>query len=109
MARLKIHADRIIENIQIINTYMMNKGKIWSLVVKVLGNDRKVLSVLLSNAVIAELHSVAVTQVANLKLIKEINPEIRTMFIKPPNLKNASAIVKYADYSLNTSIATLKL
>ncbi len=108
MARLKIHADRIIENIQIINTYMMNKGKIWSLVVKVLGNDRKVLSVLLSNAVIAELHSVAVTQVANLKLIKEINPEIRTMFIKPPNLKNASAIVKYADYSLNTSIATIK-
>lgn len=63
MARLKIHADRIIENIENINTYMMDKGKIWSLVVKVLGNDRKVLSVLLSNAVIAELHSVAVTQV----------------------------------------------
>jgi len=108
MARLKIHADRLLENIRIINQYMMEKGKIWSLVVKVLGNDRDILSELLSHPVISELHSVAVTQVANLRLIKEINPAVTTMFIKPPNLKNAEAIVRYADYSLNTSIATIK-
>ena len=108
MARLKIHTDRILENIKIINSYMLDRGKIWSLVVKVLGNDKKVLSEILSHPVISELHSVAVTQVSNLKLIKEINPHVTTMFIKPPNLKNASLIVKYADYSLNTSIATIK-
>ena len=57
MARLKIHIDRLIDNIGIINRYMSERGIIWSLVVKVLGNDKKVLSLLLSDPVIAELHS----------------------------------------------------
>ena len=44
MAHLKIHIDRIIENIEILNDFMKKYHKEWSLVVKVLGNDKNVLS-----------------------------------------------------------------
>ena len=108
MAHLKIHIDRIIENIEILNDFMKKYHKEWSLVVKVLGNDKNVLSPILKHPVIRELHSIAVTHPETLKLIKQLDSEIKTMYIKPPALRNADKIVRFADYSFNTSIATIK-
>ncbi|MCB5259990.1 MAG: hypothetical protein LHW48_05880, partial [Candidatus Cloacimonetes bacterium] len=87
MARLKVHIDRLIENIATINAFMHKHGKEWSLVVKVLGTDKAVLTKLLADPVILGAHSIAVSQWKSLRMVKDLNPALRTMYIKPPSPK----------------------
>ena len=108
MARLKVHIHRLIQNIETITAFMRNHEKEWTLVVKVLGTDKAVLSKILQHPAILGTHSIAVSQWKSLRLIKELNPSLRTMYIKPPAIGNVSEIVKYADISLNSTIATIK-
>lgn len=108
MARLKVHVDRLLENIETINAFMRKHEKEWSLVVKVLGTDKTVLTKLLEHPAILGTHSIAVSQWKSLRMVKDLNPSLRTMYIKPPSPKNVSYIVKYADISLNTTLSTIK-
>lgn len=108
MARLKVHVDRLLENIETINAFMRKHEKEWSLVVKVLGTDKAVLTKLLEHPAILGTHSIAVSQWKSLRMVKDLNPSLRTMYIKPPSPKNVSYIVKYADISLNTTLSTIK-
>lgn len=108
MARLKVHIDRLIDNVEKINHLMDEHGKKWSLVVKVLGTDKAVLERILTHPAIRGSHSIAVSQWKSLKLIKEIDPELRTLYIKPPAISNVARIVRYADISLNSSLATIQ-
>jgi len=108
MARLRIHIDRLIDNIEKINDLLNEHGKQWSLVVKVLGTDQAVLERILTHPVIKCSHSIAVSQWKSLKLIKTIDPRIRTLYIKPPAIANVPRIVRYADISLNSSLATIQ-
>ncbi len=107
MARLKVHIDRLIQNIEIISKFMQEHGKEWSLVVKVLGTDKAVLSKLLQHPAILGTHSIAVSQWKSLRMVKELTPSLRTMFIKPPSTKNVKEVVAYADISLNTNFTTI--
>lgn len=108
MARLKVHIDRLIENIETITAFMQKHDKQWSLVVKVLGTDKSVLSKILQNPAILGTHSIAVSQCKSLRMVKELNPSLRTMYIKPPSIKNVKEIVKYADISLNSTLSTIQ-
>jgi predicted amino acid racemase len=108
MARLKVHIDRLIENIETISAFMKNHDKEWSLVVKVLGTDKAVLTKLMQDPAILGTHSIAVSQWKSLRMVKDLNPSLKTMYIKPPSPKNVSYIVKYADISLNTTLSTIK-
>ncbi len=107
MALLKIHIDKIVENISKIDGFMREHNKEWSLVVKVLGNHRGALEAILEHSSVLNTHSIAVSQWKNLKLIKDINPELTTLYIKPPVIKNAENIVRYADISFNSSFMTI--
>jgi len=107
MARLKVHIDRLIQNIEIIAEFMNTHHKQWSLVVKVLGTDKAVLTRILQHPAILSTHSIAVSQWKSLKMVKDLNPSLRTMFIKPPSPKNVKEVVTYADISLNTSLSTI--
>ncbi len=42
-------------------------------------------------------------------MIKQINPEIETIYIKPPAKRAVKGVVQYADTSMNTEIETIKL
>ncbi len=108
MARLQIRLDRLIDNIDRISRLMREHGKEWSLVVKVLGTDRNVLERVLIHPAIRNTHSIAVSQWKSLKIVKDIDPSLRTMFIKPPALTNAAQIVRYADISFNSSLMTIQ-
>lgn len=108
MARLKVHINRLIENIETITEFMNKHGKQWSLVVKVLGTDKAVLARILQHPAILGTHSIAVSQWKSLKMVKELNPSLRTMFIKPPSTKNVKEVVAYADISLNTNFTTIQ-
>lgn len=48
------------------------------------------------------------SRISNLKVIKEISPDIETFYIKPPAQGNVHGIIKYADISFNTEIETIK-
>ncbi|WP_407267595.1 hypothetical protein [Tenacibaculum maritimum] len=40
--------------------------------------------------------------------MREVNPKIKTIYIKPPAVIYADDIVKYADISLNSSLPTIE-
>lgn len=45
---------------------------------------------------------------SNLRTIKGIDPEVRTVYIKPPAPGNAEDVVRWADVSFNTELDTLE-
>ena len=49
------------------------------------------------------------SRVSNLKSIKELDPSIETVYIKPAPNGSIDGIVTYADISFNTELATIKL
>ena len=49
------------------------------------------------------------SRVSNLKAIKNLDPGIETVYIKPPAKRAASSVVRYADISLNTELFTIRL
>ncbi len=108
MATLIVNTNRIIENIIKLSSFLANKKIEWSLVVKILGGNRQVLEKIICDESIKKVHSVGDSRISNLKIIKEINPDIVTMYIKPPAPVLAKKIVQYADISLNSSYTTIE-
>jgi len=108
MARLRINLAALRDNIDTVSELMETHGKSWSLVVKALGTDKRVLEAMLKLPNVRKVHTVAVSQWKALRLVKDIDPDLQTMYIKPPVLKNVPRIVQYADISLNSSFATIQ-
>mgnify|MGYP006279350957 CR=1 FL=1 len=108
MAELVIKTENIINNITKLDSYFRNRNIQWSLVSKVLSGDIKFLEKILTPDVVACLHSVGDSRLSSLKNIKKVNPEIRTIYIKPPAKQLAKEIVSCADISVNTSADTIK-
>ena len=69
MARLKVHIDRLIDNIDTITAFMRKHNKEWTLVVKVLGTDKAVLTHLLQHEAMLGTHSIAVSQWKGLRMV----------------------------------------
>lgn len=108
MAELIVNSQRLFQNIKKLDEYLGSQGIQWTLVSKILGNNRKVLEVVLNNDVIKNCHSIADSRLSSLKTIKSINPEIVTMYIKLPAITSVEKVIKYADISLNSSYSTIE-
>lgn len=108
MATLTIDTGRIIENIQKLNAYLSQNNIQWTLVTKMLCGHKGALEKILPGEYMKQLHSAGDSRISNLKIIKEINPEIVTMYIKPPALNQVKNVIKYADISLNSSFCTIE-
>ena len=54
---------------------------------------------------IKEMHD---TRISNLKAIKAIAPDVQTVYIKPPAKRSWENVVKFADVSFNTELATIR-
>lgn len=76
----------------------------WAIVSKLLCGNQKFLKVLCS----LDIQEICDSRISNLKKIKAINPNINTVYIKPPAKKNISKVVKFADVSFNTEFSTIK-
>ena len=57
--------------------------------------------------IIKKIDSVGDSRLTSLKNLKEVNPGMRTIYIKPPAKMYADDIIKYADISLNSSFTTI--
>ena len=108
MATLIVNTNRIRENIIKLSSYLAEKNIEWSLVAKILGGNRPVLEKIICDDSIKAVHSIGDSRISNLKIIKEIKPDIVTMYIKPPAPVLAKRIVQYADISLNSSYTTIE-
>ncbi|MFA7444715.1 MAG: alanine racemase [Flavobacteriaceae bacterium] len=108
MAELIIHSSKIKQNIKYLSDYLHQQKIKWSLVTKVFSGDKEFLKNLLTDEVIENINSVGDSRLTSLKNLKEVNPKMKTIYIKPPSKIYADEVVKYADISLNSSYSTIK-
>jgi predicted amino acid racemase len=105
MAFITLDIKKLKSNFDYLNTLFKKNGIEWSVVSKMLSGNRIYLTELLK----FDINQISDSRVSNLKVIKSINPKIKTIYIKPPAKRSISSIVKYADVSMNTEIETIKL
>jgi predicted amino acid racemase len=108
MAELVIHASKIKNNIRFLSDYFKEKKIKWSLVTKVFSGDKEFLRNILTDEVIENISSVGDSRLTSLRNLKEVNPKMKTIYIKPPSKIYADEVVQYADISLNSSFSTIK-
>lgn len=53
-------------------------------------------------------HQICDSRVSNLELVKKINPNVQTIYIKPPAKRSIPRIVKFADISCNSELQTIR-
>jgi predicted amino acid racemase len=105
MAFLKLYRERLNHNFHFLNNLFGEQHIEWGVVSKLLCGNEKYLNELVDLG-IREMHD---TRVSNLRTIKEINPDVQTVYIKPPAKRNLPEIVQYADVSFNTELSTIRL
>lgn len=108
MAELIIHTEEIKNNIKILSRFFKEHNIEWSLITKVFSGDIDFLKNILTDETIEDIGSVGDSRLTSLKNLKKINPDMRTIYIKPPAIMYADEVVKYADISLNSSYKTIK-
>ena len=107
MSTLHIRTERIVRNIEKLNAFLASHDIHWTLVSKVLGGHRETLEKILVNPAIDGVHSIGDARLSSLKMIKRVRPDLKTMYIKPPAIRNADSVVRHADISLNTYFKTI--
>lgn len=105
MAFLKLYKEKLRHNFKYLDKLFEENHLQWGVVSKLLCGNDDYLKVLI-NLGIREIHD---SRVSNLKKIKEICPEVKTCYIKPPAKRSIKSVVKYADMSMNTEYYTIKL
>jgi predicted amino acid racemase len=105
MAYITLDVKKLKNNYNYLNKLFKRNDIQWSIVTKMLSGNKTYLKEVLKLGV----KQVCDSRVSNLKTIKLLNPEIETIYIKPPAAGAIEEIVEYADISVNTEIDTIKL
>ncbi|MFP4459837.1 MAG: alanine racemase [Candidatus Zixiibacteriota bacterium] len=108
MAELTIKTRNIIGNIKKLDSYLSTYDLKWTLILKILSGNQKALERILEPPSVDTIHSVGDSRLSSLKKVKQINPDLMTMYIKPPAISYVDTVIEYADISLNTSFTTIK-
>lgn len=104
MAYITLDVNKLKSNFKFLNDLFKKNDIQWSVVSKLLSGNKEYLVELMKLGI----KQICDSRISNLKTIKEINPDIETIYIKPPAKLSISRIVKYADISMNTEIETIK-
>lgn len=107
MANLKINTNKVIDNIVKLDKFLRKHDIKWTLTTKIANGHKKILEKMISDDSIKNLHSIGDARISNLKVIKEIRPDVKTVYLKPPAIKQVKNVIKYADISLNSSHQTI--
>ena len=108
MSWLEVKTDKIVSNINKLSDYLEEYDVKWTLVSKVLSGNRDILEKIMTFPTLNRIHSIGDSRLSNLKVIKSIDPDIVTMYIKPPAVRYIKDVVRYADISLNSSLETVR-
>ncbi|WP_143960428.1 alanine racemase [Litoribacter populi] len=104
MAFLNLYRDKLKTNFEFLKAKFKDSGVAWGVVSKLLCGNELYLNELIDLGV-DEIHD---SRISNLAKVKELNPEVQTVYIKPASKRNMVDMVKYADVSLNSELSTIK-
>lgn len=104
MAYLKLYKKELYRNYTFLDRLFKEQEIKWGITTKLLCGHTEYLNEVIRLG-IKEVHD---SRISNLQAIKEIDPETLTVYIKPPPKNILGEIVRYADISLNTEMATLQ-
>lgn len=105
MAYLKLYRDKLRHNYSFLGSIFEKKDIEWGVVTKLFCGHSDYIKEVIDLGV-TEIHD---SRVSNLKVIKEINSDIQTVYIKPPPKKSIPSIIEFADVSFNTELSTIRL
>lgn len=105
MAILQLNRDKLKHNYTFLNDLFSEHDISWGVVSKLLCGNKRFINELIDLGV-KEIHD---SRVSNLKAIKELAPEVQTVYIKPPPKRSIKNIIRYADVSLNTEYETIRM
>lgn len=105
MAFIVLNKEKLVHNFTYLNK-LFKKHKIeWAVVSKLLCGNKAYIKEVIDLGI----KQICDSRVSNLKVIKDIDKSIETIYIKPPAKRALKSIVKYADISMNTEFSTIKL
>ncbi len=105
MAILNLYKDKLKHNYKYLNSLFSENGIEWGVVTKLLCGNKLFLNELLKLGV-KEMHD---TRISNIRMIKTLDPNVQTVYIKPPPKRSIANVIKYVDVSFNTDLYTIKL
>jgi ornithine racemase len=104
VATLYLYRDKLRHNYQFLKKKFKAHNIEWAIVTKLLCGNKKYLQEVLD----LNPKQVCDSRIHNLKVIKELKPDVETVYIKPPAQTVIKSLVKYADISFNTEYETIK-
>lgn len=105
MAHIVLNQEKLQDNYQYLNRLFSENNIEWGVVSKVFCGSKAFLNEIINLGV----KQICDSRISNLKIIKSLNPEIETVFIKPPARRYIASVVRYADASFNTEFGTIKM
>lgn len=104
MAYIEFNRTKLRKNYIHLNNLFKSRNIEWAIVAKLLCGHEKLLQEV-ANLGIKEICD---SRISNLRVIKSLNTDIDTVYIKPPAKDAIPDVVRYADASFNTELATIK-
>lgn len=105
MAFITLNTDKLKHNFDYLNTFFKEHDIDWSVVTKILCGNKDYLAELLKMGISQYSDS----RISNLKVIKNIDKNAQTIYIKPPAKGVIRDVIKYADISMNTDFRTIEM
>ncbi|WP_297335371.1 alanine/ornithine racemase family PLP-dependent enzyme [Algoriphagus sp.] len=103
MAYLTLNRTKLKDNFEFLKATFNESKVAWGVVSKLLCGNRLFLQELI-NLGVDEIHD---SRISNLAMIKKLNPEVQTVYIKPVSKRNVGKMVEFADVSLNSELETI--
>ncbi|NVJ86257.1 MAG: alanine/ornithine racemase family PLP-dependent enzyme [Algoriphagus sp.] len=103
MAYLTLNKTKLKENYEFLKNIFEENGVAWGVVSKLLCGNRLYLQELI-NLGVDEIHD---SRISNLAMVKRLNPDVQTVYIKPVSKRNVGKMVEFADVSLNSELETI--
>ncbi len=105
MAFITLNREKLKKNYTYLDRLFKDQGIDWAVVTKLLCGHQPYIEEIIKLG----CREMCDSRISNLKAIKELDPEVQTVYIKPPAMRSLKRIVEYADVSFNTQYETMKL
>lgn len=104
MAFLTLYRDKLRKNYEKLDALFKENEVEWAVVTKILCGHTEFLREVLSLGI----REICDARISNLRKVKKLDPDVNTVYIKPPAKRSIKSIVKYADVSFNTELRTIQ-
>jgi len=103
MAYVKLYRSELRHNFEYLDSLFKENSIKWGITTKLLCGNKDFINEVI-NLGVGEVHD---SRISNLRVVKNIDPETVTIYIKPPPKDTIPDLIKYADISLNTELSTM--